>query len=62
MKTWKELMEAAERRYFIRLIDKGGGNIERMAKIADIGRNQVYAKLRKYELNLPGDNDVPNNS
>jgi transcriptional regulator of acetoin/glycerol metabolism len=48
-------LEDAERHHIERILERTGGKVEEAAKLLDLSRSALYAKLKKYGLKPLGD-------
>jgi len=51
MSTYNEAKAAFEKEYVIRILQKAGGNISEAARIAEMPRQNLHVKIKKYNLN-----------
>jgi len=48
-------LEDVERRYIAQVLEEAGGNVSQAARILDIDRVTLYAKIKKFGLHKAGD-------
>jgi DNA-binding NtrC family response regulator len=48
--AWSQTLSQVEEQHIIQVLDSTGGNIQRTAKILDISRSTLYAKLKIYNV------------